>query len=159
MYGLKKGQKSWILLLVLLLIILSVVIVLFRKPTNKIKGNDSDKNEKFNEKEQKMVDAVYKKIDSPDYFDYSNLKAIEITNLQLYGYYKSQSNILYIRVNYNLECKDDTYNCDNLAKDKSNVPFYFFIKVDTNNYNHLEIIDGISANINSDWVSDSSRIE
>lgn len=159
MYGLKKEQKILILLLVLILLILLSSIILFKKPTNKIKGNGLDKNEEFNEKEQKILDAVYEKIDSPDYFDYSNLKVIELTNLQLYGYYKSQSDILYIRVNYNLECKDGTYNCDNLAEDKSNIPFYFFIKVDTNNYNHLEIIDGISANINSDWVSDSSRIE
>lgn len=159
MYELKKEQKCWILLLVLLLLILLSSIILFKKPINKIKGNGSDKNEEFNEKEQKIIDAVYEKIDSPNYFDYSNLKMIEITNLQLYGYYKSQNNILYIRVNYNLECKDGTYNCDNLAKDKSNIPFYFFIKVDTNNYNHLEIIDGISVNFNSDWLSDSSRIE
>lgn len=159
MYGLKKEQKILILLLVLILLILLSSIILFKKPTNKIKGNGLDKNEEFNEKEQKIIDAVYEKIDSPNYFDYANLKVIELTNLQLYGYYKSQSDILYIRVNYNLECKDGTYNCDNLAEDKSNIPFYFFIKVDTNNYNHLEIIDGISANINSDWVSDSSRIE
>ena len=150
MHGLKKTRKIWILLSILLLIIVSSLIVLFKKPINKMESNNLDTNEKFNKKEQKIVDAAYKKI--------------ELESLQLYGYYKSQSNILYIRVNYNSECKDGTYSCDNLAKDKSyslsnNIPFYFFIKVDTNNYNHLEIVDGISANINSDWISDSSKIE
>ena len=164
MHGLRKTRKIWILLSILLLIIVSSLIVLFKKPINKMESNNLDTNEKFNKKEQKIVDAAYKKIDSSDYFDHSNLKKIELESLQLYGYYKSQSNILYIRVNYNSECKDGTYSCDNLAKDKSyslsnNIPFYFFIKVDTNNYNHLEIVDGISANINSDWISDSSKIE
>ncbi len=164
MHGLKKNKKIWIMVLILLLIIVSSLIFLFKKPTNKTKSNGLDTNERFNKKEQKIVDAVYKKIDSSDYFDNSNLKLIELESLQLYGYYKSQSNILYIKVNYNSKCNDGTYSCDNLAKDKSyslsnNIPFYFFIKVDTNNYNHLEIVDGISANINSDWVSDSSKIE
>lgn len=102
----------------------------------------------FNEKEQKIVDAIYKKFDNSYYFDYSNLKFFEIVNLQLYGYYTSESNILYIRVEYKSECKDGTYDCDNLALDKkyslsNNEPFFFFIKIDINwIVNHfLDIFD------------------
>lgn len=118
----------------------------------------------FNEKEQKIVDAIHKKFDNSYYFDNSNLKLFEILKVQLYGYYQSESNILYIRVEYKSECKDGTYDCDNLALDKkyslsNNEPFFFFIKIDINSYNYIERIYGISAPMNSDWVQDYKRLE
>ena len=52
MHGLKKTRKIWILLSILLLIIVSSLIVLFKKPINKMESNNLDTNEKFNKKEQ-----------------------------------------------------------------------------------------------------------
>lgn len=121
---------------------------------------------KFNKKEQEIVDSIYKKIDKLESFDKINLELFEIISLKLYGYYKSKSNVLYIRVEYNSKCKDSTYNCDHLSDNigkshslEENEPFYFFVKIDINNYDDIEIIDGISAHINSDWVQDYSKIE
>lgn len=122
------------------------------------KDNIVESKIKFNKKEQEIVDAIYTKIDK--------LESFEIVSLTLYGYYKSKSNVLYIRVEYNSKCKDNTYDCDHLSgrfeKEHSleeNKPFFFFIKIDIDNYDDIEIIDGISAHINSDWVQDYSRIE
>lgn len=132
------------------------------KPNDNIIGSGIE----FNKKEQEIVDAIYKKIDKLELFDKSNLESFEIISLKLYGYYKSKSNILYIRLEYNSSCKDRTYDCDHLSDNigkshslEENEPFYFFVKIDINNYDDIEIIDGISAHINSDWVQDYSRIE
>lgn len=130
------------------------------------KDNIVESKIKFNKKEQEIVDAIYTKIDKLESFDKSNLESFEIVSLTLYGYYKSKSNVLYIRVEYNSKCKDNTYDCDHLSDNigkshslEENEPFYFFVKIDINNYDDIEIIGGISAHINSDWVQDYSRIE
>ncbi len=167
MRGLKNRKIFWIILSIFLLLIFVLLYIKFfniKKGEKKSKDNTIEKNIKFNKKEQEIVDVIYKEFESSDYFDYSNLKLFEIVNLELYGYYESKSNILYIRVEYKSECKDGTYDCDNLAIDKeysisNNEPFAFFIKIDINNYNYIERIDGISAHINSDWVADYKRIE
>ncbi len=159
-------MKKIIFVIICVLVFVSLYIKFFdtKKEVKELKDNIIEKNTEFNKKEQEIVDAIYKEFESSNYFDYSNLKSFEIINLQLYGYYESTSNILYIRVEYNSECKDGTYDCDNLALDKkyslsNNEPFFFFIKIDINNYNYIERIYGISASMNSDWVQDYKRIE
>lgn len=170
MRGLKNRKIFWIILSVFLLLIFFLLYIKFFDTKTEVKkieepkDNIIEKNIKFNEKEQKIVDAIYKEFENSNYFDYSNLKSFEIVNLQLYGYYESESNILYIRVEYKSECKDGTYDCDNLALDKkyslaNNEPFFFFIKIDTNSYNYIERIYGISSSMNSDWIQDYKRIE
>lgn len=165
----------FVIICVLVFVSLYIKFIVPKKEVKEIEGpKDINEKEKlndnsiekvdFNEKEQKIVDAIYKKFDNSYYFDNSNLKLFEILKVQLYGYYASKSNILYIRVEYKSECKDGTYDCDNLALDKkyslsNNEPFYFFIKIDINSYNYIEKIDGISSSMNSDWVQDYKRIE
>ena len=126
------------------------------------KNISSNMNSKLNNKAKNIEKAIYKKINEGNYFD-SNLKSYKLDSLKLFGYYKSKSNVYYIKVTYNVKCVDRTYNCDNLAKNKDysiadKKPFYFFIKVDTNNYSDIEIISGISANINSDWIQSYEKV-
>lgn len=126
------------------------------------KNISSNMNSKLNNKAKNIEKAIYKKINEGNYFD-SNLKSYKLDSLELYGYYKSKSDVYYIRVTYNVTCLDRTYNCDNLSKDKDysiaeKEPFFFFIKLDTNNYIDIEIIGGISANINSDWIQSYEKV-
>lgn len=160
--------------ILLLLIVLVLIFMFFSKNIIKNTRNgdkDIDKNNKnissnmnskLNNKAKNIEKAIYKKINEGNYFD-SNLKSYKLDSLQLFGYYKSKSNVYYIKVTYNVTCLDGTYNCDNLAKYKNysiadKEPFFFFIKVDTNNYSDIEIISGISAHINSDWISASEKV-
>lgn len=177
MYRLKK----YLLLISIIIIVLIFIIVLFFVNTedniNKQLNNNTELNNseldnniestasetKFNEKETKIIDAIYNKFNVYSYFDNSNLKSFEIISLENYGYYESESNVIYVKVHYEIACNDETYDCDNLGryKDINGSPEnpYFFIKIDMNTYDSIEKINGISAHINSDWVSKAERIE
>ncbi len=166
MHGLinKKLPLLALLLCLILVFLFFLTNSIYRKAENK--GNDKKTTEsvKFNEKEEKILNAIYNKLDIYNYFDRSNLKSFEIVSLQSFGYYKSESNILYIRVNYNSECNDNTHNCDKLAQNfKNNISeekfLYFFVKVDIDTYKFIEVIDGISASIHSDWISTDEKIK
>lgn len=131
--------------------------------TNNTENVDYGKNE-FNEKEQKIIDAIYNNSDINNSFDKSKLSSFEIIDLKNYGYYKSEDNILYIRVRYKSTCSDGTHDCDRLALNLKNHileedDLFFFIKINIDTYDDIEIIDGISVHINSDWVSKNERIQ
>lgn len=104
------------------------------------------------------------KLNLNQYFKAGELKSFEIINLSKFGYYESEKDILYVTVYYTLKCKDGTYSCDYLDNNKvsnveSNQPFDFLIKVDVENFDFIEKINGFAAHINSDWKSDTGRIE
>lgn len=118
----------------------------------------------FNDKEQKIINLINTKLNLNQYFKAGELKSFEIINLSKFGYYESEKDILYVTVYYTLKCKDGTYSCDYLDNNKvsnveSNQSFDFLIKVDVENFGFIEKINGFAAHINSDWKSDTGRIE
>lgn len=131
--------------------------------TNEEKTEPS-KISNFNDIENKIIDAIYNKLNVYKYFDQDNLETIEITKLISVGYYESEKNIRYIQVVYIPKCKDGTYSCDRLSTNLQynyNVegPFFFYIKIDMSNYEYIERIDTIAAHINSDWKQTDSKIQ
>ena len=118
----------------------------------------------FNEKEQKIVNLINNKLDIDKYLVKENLEYFEIINLQKFGYYQSEKNIIYITVYYRLKCIDNTTSCDKLDYFKedaieANRPFSFMIKVDIKDYNYIENINSFAAHINSDWKQELGRVE
>lgn len=176
MHRLKKNVLIYIIIIVLIFVIALFFINAKYNVNKQLNSNtelndreldnnieSTDEEAKFNEKETKIIDAIYNKFNVLSYFDNSNLKSFEIISLENYGYYESESNVIYIKVHYKIACNDETYDCDNLGryKDINGSPEnpYFFIKIDMNTYDSIEKINGISAHINSDWVSKIERIE
>lgn len=118
----------------------------------------------FNEKEKKIIDAMYNKFNIYQYFDEDNLETLEIVYLEKFGYYETESNRLYVTVYYNSKCKDDSYECDKLDRHKeynisNGKPFDFLIVIDVNTYDYVRKIDGFATNINSDWKYVSGRVK
>ena len=117
----------------------------------------------FNDKEQKIINLINTKLNINQYFKSEELESFEIINLSKFGYYESEKNILYVTVYYTSKCKDGTYSCDYLDNDKAsnvefNKPFSFLIKVDVENFDFIEKLNGFAAHINSDWKYVSGRI-
>ena len=156
MHGLKK-----IIISIVILELFSLLFTFIDIKKEKINPTEKKEISIFNEKEQKIIDTIYKKLNYSKYFDKENFKKFNIIELQSYGYYKSESNILYIRVNYNSECKDGTKSCDKLhgINFSDNDFYYFFIKIDIDTYDYMEVIDGISASIDSDWTQTPIKIK
>ena len=130
------------------------------------KNNTTNAFEKvsFNDKEQKIINLINTKLNINQYFKTEELESFEIINLSKFGYYESEKNILYVTAYYTSKCKDGTFSCDYLDNDKTsnvefNKPFSFLIKVDVENFDFIEKINGFAAHINSDWKSDTGRIE
>lgn len=118
----------------------------------------------FNDKEQKIINLINTKLNINQYFKTEELEAFEIINLSKFGYYESEKNILYVLVYYTSKCEDGTYSCDYLDNYKtssveSNKPFSFLIKVDIENFDFIEKLNGFATHINSDWKYVSGRIE
>ena len=118
----------------------------------------------FNDKEQKIINLINTKLNINQYFKSEELELFEIINLSKFGYYESEKNILYVTVYYTSKCKDGTFSCDYLDNDKTsnvefNKPFSFLIKVDVENFDFIEKMNGFAAHINSDWKYVSGRIE
>lgn len=119
---------------------------------------------KFNNTEQKIIDAIDKKSNIYHYFDQTDLKSFKIINLGSIGYYESESDIRYIQVSYISECYSNTYHCDNLSSaNKTNIEtdnyFVFLIKINMNTYDDIEIMNGISVPFLSDWKTTDFKIE
>ena len=130
------------------------------------KGNTTNAFDKvsFNDKEQKIINLINTKLNINQYFRTEELESFEIINLSKFGYYESEKNILYVIVYYTSKCKDGTYLCDYLDNSKAsnvefNKPFSFLIKVDVENLDFIEKINGFAAHINSNWKYVSGRIE
>lgn len=118
----------------------------------------------FNDKEKKIINLINNKLNINNYFVKDKFVSFDIINLQKFGYYESESNLLYMTVYYEAKCTDNTSNCVNLDIYKGNdidssKTLSFMIKVDVKDYNYIEKIDGFAAHINSDWKYVSGRIE
>ena len=129
-------------------------------------GNTTNAFEKvsFNDKEQKIINLINTKLNINQYFRTEELELFEIINLSKFGYYESEKNILYVTVYYTSKCKDGTFSCDYLGNYKTSSVnqinhFSFLIKVDVENFDFIEKINGFAAHINSDWKYVSGRIE
>ncbi len=128
-------------------------------------GNTTNafKKVSFNDKEQKIINLINTKLNINQYFKTEELESFEIINLSKFGYYESEKNILYVIVYYTSKCKNGTYSCDYLDNSKAsnvefNKPFSFLIKVDVENFDFIEKLNGFAAHINSDWKYVSGRI-
>lgn len=136
-----------------------------------VKKSENNSNEKtkldtlnkFNQKEQEIVDAIYNETKVWDKLDEGNLNSFEILSIKSAGYFKSKPDIRYIIVEYLSSCKDGTYNCDNLDKNKTLLDddgcLLFWISINMNDYSINDVMSGISISINSDWVSTKPYIE
>ncbi len=169
-------MKKFVLAVLLYIIVIFAIfnkLDLFKEEDKKNSNNSEiDNNQEtdgyskveFSEKEKEIINAIYNNSKINNCFDQSKLTSFEIIGLENYGYYKSKNNILYIRVKYRSSCSDETHDCDRLALNLryhilEDEDFYFFIKINIDTYDDIEIIDGISVNINSDWVSKNERIQ
>lgn len=128
------------------------------------KINEDSSEKYFTPKEQEIMTLIYNKLNILDYFDKDNLESFEITSFYNYGYFESKSNIRYIQVNYEFTCKDNTYNCNHLdSRIEYREQFYeffcFFIAIDLNNEEYIEITKVPTRYIYSDWVCPGGRIE
>lgn len=128
-----------------------------------IKRTNKTTTKKFNEIEDKIINAIYNEPKIWERFDKDNLNSFEVLQLKSSGYYKSKPNIRYIIVEYLSSCKDGTFNCDNLDKNKTLLKedgfLLFWIAIDMNTYSILDIMTGISVSTNSDWIPTEYKIK
>lgn len=165
----RRLKNKYILLILVIILSISSVFLIFKLRNKEVSYNvfnNETSYATFNEKEQKIADLIYNKLNIYSYFDTDNFDSFEILNMESYGYYESQSNIKYVKVIYESKCKDGTNDCDELSiynthnfTPNEDEPLFFYVKVDVDTLDYIEKIDGIAAHINSDWVSEVCEIK
>ena len=79
-----------------------------------------------NQEVQEIVENVYQYLIDKNYLSEPNLDTFEITKLTKKGYYKSNGNIVYIKMDCNYTCKDETDSCilNNAPTDQKSLWLY-----------------------------------
>lgn len=158
-------KKGYVVALVVVALVVVVGVVSFRmlkkeekveKPEDKVQ-EEKEPVKEFNETEKHIIDLVNNKIKILEYFDQDNLEEFKITDIWGDGYYASSDNIWYLQVNYEFKCKDGTIKCNHVRKflSEDDSLYAFLVKIDLNDRNFIEKINGLSIPFESDWVSTS----
>lgn len=163
----KNGRVIFFITCLIIVILVSVIISLIihnNSNERNVKGeNETSSKITFNEKEQKIVDAIYKEPKVLNRFKKDDLKTLEVLNIKSSGYYKSKPDIRYIEVDYVFSCNDGTYDCTyqkgiSEADLEEHGCFTLWIAIDMNNYSIVDVMRGISISANSDWIKTESKI-
>ena len=126
-------KKTLLILIPILLCVLTGC-----KNSNILDINDSSKNIENN---NDIKANIYQYLIDKNYLDEPNLEEFEITNITKKGYYKSNSNVVYLELNCTYKCKeDDSCILNNNAIEKqakwlfeSDDDYYFFLEYDLKN--------------------------
>ena len=106
--------------------------------------------------------VLKKKMIKEKYIQEDNLKSFQVVKIYKYGHYKKNKNKFDYQVNFMYECNDDTYDCidfPNMLKPSPELNNTSVIWVNGNEEKISKLSNGISININDNYVFDSEFIE
>ena len=154
----KKRKVCIIVLIIVILVCVFCFVINKRYFKNDGKQLD-DKTEseiKFTPTEKYLANKIKDEFERQKYVDSQKTKSFKIIKFQQYGYFKSQSNIRYIYVTYEYECKDETMNCINIPYVYNYEDKTFMIVIDLNDQKYLKFQKGFSTTIDKmdDLVQD-----
>lgn len=123
----------------ILLLLIPLILLTGCKSTNSFNFNDSSKKIEDN---NELKAIVYKYLVDKNYLNEPTLDTFEITSITKQGYYKTNSDVVYLKFDCTYQCVDETDSCilNNQAIEKQakwlfeeDDKYYFFLEYDLKN--------------------------
>ena len=116
----------------------------------------------YSERVNNFSDLIKKKMIKVKYIDEDNLKSFQVVKIYKYGHFKKNKDIFDYQVNFKYECNDGTYDCidfPKMLKPSPELNNTSVIWVNGNEKKISKLSNGISININDNYIFDSEFIE
>ena len=116
----------------------------------------------YSERVNNFSDLIKKKMIKVKYIDEDNLKSFQVVKIYKYGHFKKNKDIFDYQVNFKYECNDGTYDCIDFPKMLKTSPELnntSVIWVNGNEKKISKLSNGISINMNDNYIFDSEFIE